>query len=106
MMSVRTGRGYEQRREKAVMSLITWRRGGSRGNRIEYEPARKHANRVVVVKTLRWAACVALLLLLGWAAVAEMRTSFVEARLFANWAKTMTFTVLPGPNRDIRFPSS
>ena len=86
------------------MSLITWRRAGSRGHPIEYNPAQKHADCAVVIKTLRWAACVGLLLLLGWAAVLEVRTSFVQAQLFARWAKKMTYTVSLGPNRDIRFP--
>jgi hypothetical protein len=85
------------------MNLITWRRGGSRGHPIEYKPAQKHAD--CAIATLRWTACVGLLLLLGWAAVLEARASFVQAQLFARWAKKMTYTVSLGPNRDIRFPS-
>ena len=86
------------------MNLITWRHGGSRDHPIEYNPAQKHADRAVVIKTLRWAACVGLLLMLGWAAVLEVRTSFVQAQLFARWAKKMTYTVSLGPNSDMRFP--
>jgi membrane peptidoglycan carboxypeptidase len=57
-----------------------------------------------IVAVLRWAAALAAVLLLGWGAVAETRTSFLESRIFARLTRGMTYTVRPGPSRTILFP--
>jgi len=42
--------------------------------------------------------------LVGWGAICEARSAFLQSLLLSRWARTMTFTPVPGPSPDIRFP--
>jgi membrane peptidoglycan carboxypeptidase len=55
---------------------------------------------------LRWAVLLAVLWLIGWAAVYEMHTSRLEAWLFTRLNHTMAVSVQPGANDSVRFPKS
>ena len=57
-----------------------------------------------IVGALRWATALAALLLLGWGVTAEIRTSYLQSRIFSAWAGKMSFAVGPGPSRTINFP--
>jgi membrane peptidoglycan carboxypeptidase len=57
-----------------------------------------------VVRALGWAAVCAALALLGWGLATEARTSYLQSRLFASLTRDMSFAVLSGPNRAVRFP--
>ena len=57
-----------------------------------------------IVGALRWATALAALLLLGWGVTAEIRTSYLQSRIFSAWAGKMSFAVGPGPSRTIIFP--
>ena len=42
--------------------------------------------------------------LVGWAAVYEARSAFLQSLLLSRWAATMTFVPAAGQGPDIRFP--
>jgi len=52
-----------------------------------------------------WGLCVVAVLLVGWGAVLEMRSSFVQSLVFTRLTGDMTFTVGPGPSGNIHFPN-
>jgi membrane peptidoglycan carboxypeptidase len=56
------------------------------------------------VRLLRWAALLAALALLGWGLAVEVRTSYLQSRIFSKLTRDMNFVVRPGPSRDVRFP--
>ena len=58
-----------------------------------------------VVRPLRLAVLVAVLLLIGLAATWEMRTSYLEAALLTRLDRSMHFAPEPGPSPSIRFPT-
>jgi membrane peptidoglycan carboxypeptidase len=58
-----------------------------------------------VVRPLRLAVFVAVLLLLGLAATWEMRTSELQAALFTHLDRSMHFAPAPGPSPTIGFPT-
>ncbi len=58
-----------------------------------------------IVILLRAATVLTLLSLLGWGIAAEIRTSFLESRIFSYLARNMTFSVGPGPSDTILFPT-
>ena len=58
-----------------------------------------------IVIALRWATALALLALLGWGIAAEIRTSYLQSRIFSALARKMTYTVEPGASRTILYPS-
>ena len=66
------------------------------------EPMRRSRSRGLVF--LHWGLRLASVLLIGWLAVQEVRSSFVQSAIFSRLAGEMSFTVEPGPSRDIRFP--
>ena len=53
---------------------------------------------------LRWATAFAALALLGWGIAAEIRTSYLQSRIFSDLARKMTYTVEPGASRTIIYP--
>jgi membrane peptidoglycan carboxypeptidase len=57
-------------------------------------------------KTWFFVALLILLVLLGGWGALEMRTSRLQARIFANMAKELTFRVEKGPSKAIRFPAA
>ncbi len=57
-----------------------------------------------IVIALRWATALAVLALLGWGIAAEIRTSFLQSRIFSALARNMTFSVEPGASDTILFP--
>ncbi|HTV88340.1 MAG TPA: transglycosylase domain-containing protein [Stellaceae bacterium] len=57
-----------------------------------------------VVRPLRLAVVLAVLMLIGWAAVSEMQTSDLQAALFTRLDRTMRFAMQPGPSHTVRFP--
>jgi membrane peptidoglycan carboxypeptidase len=70
------------------------------------EQGPRHSGRLFhfVVRVLLWAAVLAVLTLLGWGIVAEVRTSYLQSRIFSNLTRDMSFVVRPGPNPGVRFP--
>jgi membrane peptidoglycan carboxypeptidase len=58
------------------------------------------------VGVLRWAAALAVVLLLGWGAAAEMQASLLQSRLFSHFAPEMRFAVGPGASASVRFPAA
>lgn len=58
----------------------------------------------IIIAILRWAVVVALLALLGWALATEARTSYVQSRIFSQFAHKMSYSVTPGPSETIVFP--
>ncbi len=76
--------------------LLSGRRRRPRGDR-----SRLFGHIVVV---LRWATALAALALLGWGIAAEIRTSFLQSRIFSALARKMTYTVEPGASRTIIYP--
>lgn len=42
--------------------------------------------------------------MLGWGAVMEARSAFLQSTLLSRWAGTMTFELAPGPSSNTRFP--
>ncbi len=57
-----------------------------------------------VFVVLRWATALAALALLGWGIAAEIRTSYLQSRIFSGLARKMTYTVEPGASRTIIYP--
>ncbi len=57
-----------------------------------------------IVVALRWATALAVLALIGWSIAAEIRTSYLQSRVFSALARQMTYTVEPGASRTIIFP--
>src|SRR5260370_36203944 len=55
---------------------------------------------------LRWAVLLALLWLIGWAAVYEMHTSRLEAWLFTRINHSMAVSPQSGAHNSIRFPNN
>jgi membrane peptidoglycan carboxypeptidase len=68
-------------------------------------PRRLRRASVHFIPALRWGLRLVTLLLIGWGAVLEMRTSFLQAFVVSRLARDMTFTVAPGPSQDIHFPT-
>jgi membrane peptidoglycan carboxypeptidase len=58
------------------------------------------------IASLRLAVLVAVLALLGWAAVHEIETSQLQAWLFTRLDRGISFTAAAGPSDDTRFPKS
>jgi len=56
--------------------------------------------------TLHWTLRLVCVAGLGWLALLEARTSFVQSAVFSHLAGEMHFNVKPGPSPDIRFPQS
>jgi membrane peptidoglycan carboxypeptidase len=59
-----------------------------------------------VIGLLRWLAALAFLLLLAWLVSLEVRTSFLQSRLFSYFAQQMMFAVGPGSGDSVRFPTA
>src|SRR5579875_265033 len=57
-----------------------------------------------VIKWLAWLAVAAACVALGYLATREIRTSRLQARYFSAIDRDVSFTVGPGPSRNIRFP--
>lgn len=57
-----------------------------------------------LVAALRWAALAAVVAALGWGIAAEIRSSFLQARVFSYLTRHMTYRVAPGPSAAIVFP--
>ena len=57
-----------------------------------------------IVRLLLWVALLAALSLVGWGLTAETRTSYLQARIFSNLTRAMSFVVRPGPTGNFRFP--
>ncbi len=58
-----------------------------------------------LVAALRWAAALGVVLLIGWGVAAETRTSLLQSRFFADFAREMNFRAVPGASDTVRFPS-
>jgi membrane peptidoglycan carboxypeptidase len=58
------------------------------------------------IRALRWLVLAGVLAGIAWLAVWEMRTSRIEAWLFARLDRTMTFATEPGPSPAIEFPKT
>jgi membrane peptidoglycan carboxypeptidase len=57
------------------------------------------------IRALRWVVLLAGAVLLAWAASAEMRTAYLQSRIFSRLGEAMTWRIAPGPNRTILYPS-
>ena len=57
-----------------------------------------------LVLALRWAAALAVLVLVVWGVAAETRTSFLQSRLFSRLTRDMGFSIAAGPSDAIIFP--
>ena len=57
-----------------------------------------------IVRLLKWATAIAVLAALCWGLATEVRTSFLQSRLFSNMTRDMSFAVGPGASSSIRFP--
>ena len=57
-----------------------------------------------LIAAFRWSILAGCAILLVWAGLTEMRTSYLEAWLFPRLARRMSFTVEPGMSRAIQFP--
>src|SRR5215469_4931220 len=68
----------------------------------------KHWHRPVLrgISVLRWATLLAVIGLMGWAVLYEMRTSHFEAVYFSRLDRGMSYAPQPGPSEAIRFPKS
>lgn len=67
-------------------------------------PAKRFRLRAVAI--LHWTLRLVCVIALGWLALLEARTSFLQSAVFSHLAGEMHFTVEPGPSPDIRFPQS
>jgi membrane peptidoglycan carboxypeptidase len=56
------------------------------------------------VAVLRWVAAAAALGLLAWGVTAEIRTSYLQSRIFSRLSRAMSFYVASGANDSIVFP--
>jgi membrane peptidoglycan carboxypeptidase len=84
--------------------VLPWHRGFfGRAQKI----LRRHA--VPVLRRLdvglRFFVFAAVVGLVGWAAVGEARSSFLQSLILARWARTMTFVPVGGLSPNIRFPT-
>ena len=61
---------------------------------------------LIAIAAFRWLIAAAVLALLAWGAMREMRTSHLQAKLFSRWAGGLTFGVEDGASAAIRFPKS
>ena len=59
---------------------------------------------LIAIAALRWLTAAAVLALLAWAAMREIGTSHLQAKLFSRWAGGLTFGVADGASEAIRFP--
>ena len=53
----------------------------------------------------KWFVSGAALLIVSAAAAVEMNTGYVQSRLFSSWAGELTYSVQPGANKEVKFPS-
>jgi membrane peptidoglycan carboxypeptidase len=86
----------EQLLERDHPSNRADRRAPPRGRRRRFQP----------VTVMLWGLRLVVLFLVGWGAVLEMRTSFLQSLVFARLSADMTFTVGPGPSGNIHFPNA
>ena len=59
-----------------------------------------------VIRILHWLTLASVLFLLGWGAVIEARTSYLQARFFTWFDSDIKYAVAPGASPSIRFPQS
>ena len=85
----------EQLLERDYPSNRADRRAPPRGRRPGFQ----------LIPVMLWGLCVVAVLLVGWGAVLEMRSSFVQSLVFTRLTGDMTFTVGPGPSGNIHFPN-
>jgi membrane peptidoglycan carboxypeptidase len=57
-----------------------------------------------LIRTLYWLTWLVVMLLLGWGAATEARTSYLQARFFTWFDRGVFYDVAPGPSPSIRFP--
>ena len=79
--------------------------------RFRYSRARRRRRRgsgfrlfLRFVVALRWAAALAVLLLLAWGVAAETRSSFLQSRVFSWLTRDMNFSLATGASDAIIFP--
>ena len=79
--------------------------------RFRYSRARRRRRRgsgfklfLRLVVALRWAAALAVLLLLAWGVAAETRSSFLQSRVFSWLTRDMNFSLAAGASDAIIFP--
>lgn len=86
------------------MVEIVWgrlRSGRSRRHRRRPDRGRLFGH---IVGALRWATALAALALIGWGIAAEIRTAYLQSRIFSALARKMTYRLEPGASRTIIFP--
>jgi membrane peptidoglycan carboxypeptidase len=57
------------------------------------------------VRLLRWLAVIVAGVLIGWGVSLEMRTSYLQSRIFSRLSRQMTYTLEPGASHTVVFPS-
>jgi membrane peptidoglycan carboxypeptidase len=75
-------------------------------SRAAWQRYRKRSHLVIAIRRVRWVLLACALLVIGWVAWQEMRTSHLQAMLFTRLADSMTFGVSDGPSKAIAFPKS
>ncbi len=88
------------------MVEVAWGRHFHGSHKAQGDPGRWRRVLFGAIRGLRWLTCVAGLFFLGWGALTEARTSYLQSRFFTWFDSGITYAAAPGTSPSIRFPQS